>query len=95
MKGVTDSLWPSKLIKNRLFQKPTVNVIVKGANEWNKEGNSSHLRLRAGHVYLPNVEKEGEMFPVLPMTKENSENFTWYEYFTEWETVGEQGDFKT
>lgn len=62
MKGVTDSLWPSKLIKNWLFQKPTVNVIVKGANEWNKEGNSSHLRLRAGHVYLPNVEKEGKCF---------------------------------
>lgn len=35
------------------------------------------------------------MSPMSPMTKENLDNFTWYEYFIEWETVGEQDDFKT
>lgn len=28
------------------------------------------------------------------MSKENSESFTWYEYFIGWEVNCEQGDFK-
>lgn len=62
VKWVTDSLHPSKLTKNRFFQKCTVKVIVKVAKEWKKEGNSGHLRLRAGYLYLLNVEKKREIF---------------------------------
>lgn len=51
VEGDGGSLCSSKLIKEQIFFKsPLCRWLSRRAGESNKEGNSGHLRLRAGHV---------------------------------------------